>query len=337
MFCSKCGTQIADDALFCFKCGNKTQSDSAGEMVVQNIQGVQTVNSDVKEYLAHAKALEVNRYTLQKTINKIERKISTLGYHKNQIKKDVPKGTFTKLFLKIFIIGVFISFAFGIIYSGIYSYMNYGYIEFGGFFSPLVNGGIISLFVSSIVSGVNYYIKADHLYNEYVENIAQDKERVKYEKQQIIELRKQQDDLRDQISDISGVLKNLYALNVIYPKYREMVPIITMWEYLDSGRCTDLAGANGAYNLYESETRQNIIISNLNQAVSMLAQIRDNQFALYEAIEESNAIAERMCYQNESLLSSSKSIEHNSEVAAYNAKFAADNASVSAYIDFCKF
>ena len=34
----------------------------------------------------------------------------------------------------------------------------------------------------------------------------------------------------------------------------------------------------------------------------MLAQISDNQYALYEAIDESNAIAERICQQNQSLL-----------------------------------
>lgn len=198
-------------------------------------------------------------------------------------------------------------------------------------------GLIIVPIVAIIIGAIRYFVKDDRLYKEHSKIIDADKERVKQEKQQIIELRKQQDDLRTQISDISGVLENLYALNVIYPKYREMVPIITMWEYLDSGRCTDLAGANGAYNLYESETRQNIIISNLNQAVSMLAQIRDNQYALYEAIEESNIIAERMCYQNDSLLSLNESIKSNSEIAAYNSKIAADNSSVSAYIDFCKF
>lgn len=333
MFCSKCGTQIADDALFCFKCGNKTQVESSGEIVVQSTQAVQVVNNDVKEYLEHAKSLEINRYTLQKTINKIERKIGTLGHLKKHKREDVPKGTFGKAFWKVFIIGFFISFVFGIVYCNIDTH----YGDIGLFLSSLFVGSLVSLIISSIASGVYYYIKDDRLYNEHLKIVDADKERVKREKQQIVELRKQQDDLRAQIDDVSGVLENLYSLNVIYPKYREMVPVITMWEYLDSGRCTDLAGANGAYNLYESELRQNIIISNLNQAVSMLAQIRDNQYALYEAIEESNAIAEQMCYQNESLLSANKSIAHNSEIAAYNAKLAAENSSVSAYIDFCKF
>lgn len=322
MFCSKCGTQIADDALFCFKCGHKTQVESTGEIIVQGAQTIQTVNNDVKEYLEHAKALVVNRYTLKETISKIERKIGTLGHPKKYKREDVPKGAFKNAFLTVSIIGILIGLVVGLIF---------GAEEYGLFI------GVTSLILAVIVGAVWYWIKDDRLYNEYLKVVDADKERVKREKQQIVELRKQQDDLRAQINDISGVLEKLYSLNVIYPKYREMIPIITMWEYLDSGRCTDLSGANGAYNLYESESRQNIIISNLNQAVSMLAQIRDNQFALYEAIEESNAIAEQMCYQNESLLSANKSIAQNSEMAAYNAKLAADNSSVSAYIDFCKF
>ncbi|MBR5247254.1 MAG: zinc ribbon domain-containing protein [Clostridia bacterium] len=312
MFCSKCGTQIADDALFCFKCGNKTQGDNVVDVVVQDTQALPTVNNNTKEYLTHAKTLEVNRYTLFETIRKIENKKQTLGLPKHfGYRKCAPK----KDFIKPFIITVVLGAIFNIITDKDMSYF--------------VNW-LILLCISGVVGVAFWWIKDNKYIREYENQIKEDKERVLREKQQIVELSKQQEELNDQISDITDVLGNLYALNVVYPKYREMLPIITMWEYFDSGRCTDLTGADGAYNLYESESRQNIIISNLNQAVSMLAQIRDNQYALYEAIEESNVIAERLCYQNES-------IKHNSEITAYNSKIAADNSSVSAYIDFCKF
>lgn len=42
-------------------------------------------------------------------------------------------------------------------------------------------------------------------------------------------------------------------MGVIYPKYLTLPAVTTIYEYLESGRCDSLAGANGSYNLYESE------------------------------------------------------------------------------------
>ena len=39
-----------------------------------------------------------------------------------------------------------------------------------------------------------------------------------------------------------------------------MTAMCTMYEYFVTGRCDKLSGADGAYNLYETEVRQNIII-----------------------------------------------------------------------------
>ena len=110
-----------------------------------------------------------------------------------------------------------------------------------------------------------------------------------------------------------------------------------MHEYLQSGRCSELTGHEGAYNLYESESRQNRIISDLGRALSLLEQIRDSQAELYDAIQESNYVANRIYEQNESLLVSNSAIEKNTEIAAYNSKIAAENTKISAYIDLCRY
>ena len=91
----------------------------------------------------------------------------------------------------------------------------------------------------------------------------------------------------------------------------------------------------GAYNLYEQESRQNIIISNLNQVASMLSRIEKNQHALYEAIQESNYYAEKMYNQANDMLKTHTAIEHNSAITAYNSKIAAEKTTFSAYIDMC--
>lgn len=319
MFCSKCGTKLTEEAMFCFKCGNKLQQEKNEEVVIQGNQQLQVKTEEYKEYLQYAKTLEVNRYTLNKTIEKLDRKILTLGHAKEFGLRKVAKA---KHFLLPFFITVTIMYLlFGI--TGVVS-------------SPIVLF-LVMFFAGVIVGAIYYFVLDDKYYKEHQKILDADKQRVQQEKRQIEEIKKQQDDLNHQIDDISELLTKLYSLNVLYPKYRELVPVVTMWEYIDSGRCVELAGADGAYNLYESESRQNIIISNLNKAISLLAQIRDNQYALYEAIEESNAISERMCYQTESLLASNKSIANNAEIAAYNSKLTADNTTISSYIDFCKF
>ena len=55
------------------------------------------------------------------------------------------------------------------------------------------------------------------------------------------------------LTQTKQLLEKLYAADVIFPKYRNMVAICTIYEYFVSGRCTTLVGADGAYNLYESE------------------------------------------------------------------------------------
>ena len=83
-------------------------------------------------------------------------------------------------------------------------------------------------------------------------------------------------------------LTKLYSQNIIYAKYRNLVAIATIYEYFDSGRCTELEGPNGAYNMYEGELRSNIIICSLSQIISDLGQIKNGQYALYEQIHRSN-------------------------------------------------
>ena len=96
----------------------------------------------------------------------------------------------------------------------------------------------------------------------------------------------------DMICDVgkklSETLESLYAENIIYPKYRNMVAVTTIYEYLESGRCSQLDGPDGAYNLYEMELRQNVIIGQLSSIASNLERIKERQFALYNEVNEAN-------------------------------------------------
>lgn len=79
-----------------------------------------------------------------------------------------------------------------------------------------------------------------------------------------------------------------YASNLLFAKYRNLVAVTTIDEYLQSGRCDTLAGSGGAYNLYEMELRQNIIIGQLSSVLDNMEQIKANQYTLYQELSAAN-------------------------------------------------
>ena len=77
-----------------------------------------------------------------------------------------------------------------------------------------------------------------------------------------------------------------YANDVIYPKYRNLPALTSIYEYLITGRCEGLTGPHGAYNLYEDEMRKDTVISQLNTVIENLEQIKNNQYMLYQQVKE---------------------------------------------------
>lgn len=122
-------------------------------------------------------------------------------------------------------------------------------------------------------------------------------------------------------SKLKDALNLLYRADIIYPKYRNLVAVTTIYEYLASGRCDKLEGPDGAYNLYEMELRQNIIIGQLASVLDSLEKIRDNQFTLYNELEYANR-------KSETLLSN---ICDNTKFSAYTNEVIAKNAEATKY------
>lgn len=65
-------------------------------------------------------------------------------------------------------------------------------------------------------------------------------------------------------------LQRLYAQDIIHPKYRDIVALSYIYEYLDIGICTELEGIDGAYRQYETDVRLDKIISGLSAILSRL-------------------------------------------------------------------
>ena len=136
------------------------------------------------------------------------------------------------------------------------------------------------------------------------------------------------------LKDSYSARNELYSYNIVFAKYRDIVALTTFYEYLMAGRCTSLEGTDGAYNLYESETRANMIISQLSTIISKLEQIKTNQYMLYselkkvnqnlstlnENMEQVKESIERVGDNTEAIASSAEMIAYNTEVTAFYAK-----------------
>ena len=115
---------------------------------------------------------------------------------------------------------------------------------------------------------------------------------------------------------ITASLEELYDMDVIFPKYRNLVAITSINEYLMSGRCYELEGPDGAYNLYETELRQNLIINKLSDIVDNLEKIRDNQYSLYEVLKDSNRTIKALSEEARKLNETSKLTQYYTETVA---------------------
>jgi len=130
----------------------------------------------------------------------------------------------------------------------------------------------------------------------------------------------------------------LYAYDIIFGKYRDAVALSSFYEYLMSGRCTSLEGADGAYNIYENEIRLNRIVSQLDTVIASLEDIKQNQYMMYQELSMINASLSRMNSTMDKALASIQGIEANTasmneymEHISKNSDVIAHNTAVTAY------
>ena len=154
----------------------------------------------------------------------------------------------------------------------------------------------------------------------------------------IAAVEKQRDETRSR-------LETLYSVNIIHPKYRGLVPVGSLYEYIDTGRCETLEGAQGAYNIYENEVRLDRITTRMDVIAAKLDAIQGTQYMIYNAVVEGNRrtaellesvsadmrlaaetsreTAQRLGSLEDSaktLAAAGKGIAENSKIAAYNAE-----------------
>ena len=134
------------------------------------------------------------------------------------------------------------------------------------------------------------------------------------------------------LAETQAVLERIYAADVIYPKYRTLPALTSIYEYLITGRCEELTGPHGAYNLYEDELRKDTIISQMNLVVQNLEQIKANQYMLYEQVQKIQTNTQAALYELQSIRGYTADL---TDLAALSAYYSRINASNTRALTYC--
>lgn len=229
----------------------------------------------LKDYLKRAMELEKNKYELESILLKLNRK-----YEPEVIKienKKFEDESYVNV-LAYNIVGLVISFILALFSkSGLTAFL---IMVFCGAISLIV--GFCAISNKNAQNGKNR--QEQKIKNANIANL---------NKKSIGEANKKNNTIAHSANEIQKTLVDtqkeldlLYSKDIIYSKYRNIIAIASIYEYLDSGRCEQLEGADGAYNIYEMEVRLDRIITKLDVVINNLEQIKNNQYYLYSAINE---------------------------------------------------
>lgn len=272
-----------------------------------------------KTYLENIIELEKHTYLQRETIDELDQRIDRLGHAEYISRTEVTREA--DWVLNLLTIG-FVCVPCGAIIYGIKGLFS-DFIS--GAISGIFQGAIIGLVVAAVISTVKYFIeksKEDETQERwdtsYYQKKSADDKRVASENEVKARLVALRDELNKQYDKTRATLEQYYSVGVLYPKYHTMNAVCSIYEYFMSGRCTELTGHEGAYNLYESELRSNIIISKLDDILVNLESIKSHQFMLYSALCEGNKKIDNLLAESERQTQLASFTAEQSAIAAYN-------------------
>lgn len=274
----------------------------------------------VKEYVEKVYILESTKYEQELLINKINKKINQV----NSIKLKPIKSTDStgQIFINSVIgAGVCAFFAWLFLYITVM----FGLFELSTIVKMAIGAGVILfiLFFWACISSREEDIRDN-------QNIAKENEQLNRNKKVMYEyLMENQESTKSVYENTERILKQYYDRNILFPKYRNLIAVSSIYEYLQSGRCSTLEGYEGAYNIFENELRLNLIVTKLDDIIYRLDSIRDNQYMLYDAINRGN-------HTSEKLFQSLEKIGDNSAVSAYNSSINAQNTEFLKWVEFLR-
>ena len=147
------------------------------------------------------------------------------------------------------------------------------------------------------------------------------------DQQTLATLQKSLEDYTQTMDEYAGMRDELYAMDILYPDFRNPIAEDYLIRYLEMGICTELTGPNGAYRLYLDDIRTGKIV----QAVQSLEARIDyiGSVLVHEIRASSNAL----CRQVQAMNTSLDELNNNltTGLAHVNESFARSQAQFAAY------
>lgn len=301
-----------------------------------------------KEYLKKVLDLELELYQLKRLKANIKNQLNKSQNFLNH-SKPAPKPAYKNsmadmVSLTVFggLFGAFIGFTIWLVRVLIFLLGKYSLLFFIGWlftsFSEIreaagrisahvVPFGLIGAvigFVIAILPWVDFLINKEKLEREYERKEADRQKRVTIQKKKLSGTYQMYQRCENSIKQTEQLLGQYYSLDIIYKKYRGLVPVGTMYEYFEAGLCTELTGHEGAYLIYERQLQANIIIGKLDQIIDRLDEIITNQRILAQSIQSSNKMIDGMCKSLQNMEKNQEVNNYYSRISARNTQFLAD-------------
>lgn len=274
---------------------------------------------NLQKYIVNVEQLEKQKYALECTIRKIDSKISRLGAPievrrgHNPVSEEDTKLNYVQIIILLA--------ATGLLFLGLYAVSLAPQFFLSCFLFLILPEGLVILYIIASVKGnrESYFENEQKLDAEYSAARKSASVQIEQEKQMAVYYQDARNCLHNTYSKTCSMLQYLYSYNIIYEKYRyDLVAICMFAEYFKSGRCVSFQGHEGAYNIYEQEIRLGIIIEKLDEIIERLDRIEQNQYGLYQALNEISRRQDRILTNLESISKRQERQLENAEYMRYN-------------------
>ncbi len=290
--------------------------------------------TDLKNYLSRVYGLEVLLYQENALVKAIKNKIYPLEHWREDAAQS--SGSFWDYFRNHDVwITIWIPTAFALIIGFLKSFWS---LIFGGniyaWLQYPLAVGIISI---SIICPIAYILWQKDEQNTKKRNIsikAHNNQQKQKNERQLAILNNELSIVQRERQRTSAALQQYYAKNIIYSKYRNLVAVSSFLDYLQAGNCTALEGPNGAYNKFDIEIRLGVIIQKLDDIITHLDRIENNQYMLYSAIQQSNQNTAKMSSELAKATQHLQQIQNCAEITAYNSRITAQNTEFIKWIEY---
>lgn len=154
----------------------------------------------------------------------------------------------------------------------------------------------------------------------------------KNKKQEKAVLLAKRDEIEKHYFDIVKVLIKIYNAGNIHKSYHGLIPMATIYGYLDKGVCTIIRGHGGVYERYEDDLKHQRIVGLLTEISSKLDMVIKNQKALYDLVEAMNDTLSNIKSEIDQATASLEKMESNSYIQT---TAAVQTAETNKYLAYC--